>query len=109
AAFLLFLKQEKPLTFGAELTALRHERDFETWVLRRLQNAGLRNVFAAAAVLAACEFPVTRFDELARAHGGSPDDSRRVLVGDKWIERREPLELGGEPIWAVFHDVFADV
>jgi hypothetical protein len=110
AAFLLFLKQERPEEFAAEISALREEPSFEAWIVKRLQNAGLRDLHIVAAMLAACEFPATIFDELAKAHGGVADDLRRVLVADRWIERREPAERSTDgPVWAVFHDIFADV
>jgi hypothetical protein len=111
AAFLLFLRQERPEAFAAEISALRDEPSFEAWIIKRLQNAGLRgNLNVVAAILVACEFPVATFDELAKVHGGLADDLRRVLVADKWIERREAAERGAAgPVWAVFHDVFTDV
>jgi hypothetical protein len=110
AAFLLFLKQERPEKFAGEISALREEPTFEDWIVKRLKNAGLKDIFVPAAMLAACEFPATTFDALANAHGAAPDELRRVLIADKWIERHEAAEGSADgPVWAVFHDVFADV
>ena len=110
AAFLAFLSHEKPHDFAVELSELRQEPNFESWIVRRLQNAGLKEINAAAAILAACDFTVTAFDKLAEAYGGSANDLRRILIADKWIERREPAESReGGPVWAAFHDILADV
>ena len=109
AAFLLFLKRERPDEFAGEISALRAEPNFEAWIVKRLHNSGLTDLNAVAAILAACDFPAAAFDALAAAHGSVTDKLRLVLVADKWIERRESTEssiLG--PFWAVFHDVFAD-
>lgn len=110
AAFLLFLNQDRSGDFALELSELREEEDFGKWIIKRLQKAGITDVFPVAAVLAGCNIPVTVFDDFARSHGASADELRRVLVCDKWIERRAPLLSSTEPpVWALFHDVFADV
>jgi hypothetical protein len=109
AAFLLFLKQNTPDKFESEVSALRQEPRFEEWIVGRLWNAGV-DIFVAAAMLAACEFSDTIFDGLAKAHGADASQLRRVLGDDKWIERREPAEpRPNGPVWAAFHDSFADV
>jgi hypothetical protein len=110
AAFLAFLRHERPDAFAVELSELAQEPDFEAWIIRRLQNAGLKEINAVAAILAACDFRVTAFDDLAEAHSGSAIDLRRILIADKWIERRDPAESSESgPVWAAFHDIFADV
>ncbi|HEX8166600.1 MAG TPA: hypothetical protein VF601_12535 [Beijerinckiaceae bacterium] len=110
AAFLCYLKEVKPEGFAAEIAALRAERDFRTWTLGRLRRAGLSVLLPVAGLLAASPFPVTVFDDLARAHGGDPARLRDVLVADRWLERQEPLgDAPGGAVWATFHDVFADV
>ena len=110
AAFLAFLKHEKPEGFAVELSELTCEPSFEAWIVRRLQNAGLKDISAAAAIFAACEFETKIFSKLAEAHGSTGNGLLRVLVADKWIERREPNESGEDsPLWAAFHDIFADV
>ncbi|MGD9658137.1 MAG: trypsin-like peptidase domain-containing protein, partial [Methylocystis sp.] len=110
AAFLLFLKQQKSGDFAAEISALREEPTFESWIVKRLQNAGLKNLLVIAAILSACEFPATSFNALANAYDADANDLYRVLVTDKWIEHREPIENNADgPVWAVFHDIFTDV
>lgn len=110
AAFLSYLREENPTDFALEVSNLCQAPSFENWIVKRLRNANVTDTFPVANVLAACEFPVSGFDAIVEAAGGRAGELRKVLVADKWIERREqtPIELI-EPVWGVFHDVFADV
>jgi hypothetical protein len=108
AAFLLLLHHDAPDSFAEEVSSLRKCVDFTDWVLRRLRSAGLK-LEPVATILAACPLRVDTFDSLASGVASEAGLLADVLVADHWIERQEPppnTEI--PPIWATFHDVFAD-
>ena len=108
AAFLLLLYRDASGNFKREISSLRESADFTEWVLRRLRNAGL-SLGPVATILAACPLQVDAFDGLAAAAGGDSAQLADVLVADHWIERQEPVAGSATPpVWAAFHDVFAD-
>jgi hypothetical protein len=110
AAFLAWLHARAPRHFQAEVLALAEEQDFARWAIARLRRAGTSDLAPVAALLAASPLPAVRFDAIASSHGGSPNDLRKILPEDGWLEWQDAsADMGTYPEWTTFHDVFADV
>jgi hypothetical protein len=102
AVFLAYLRER-----GREpdLAELLHERDFGSWVARRIQASfGTREIGRDVATLIG-QLP---FDDAVAV--ALPPDSRVLfdrLAADGWIERDDPAG-DGSLVWSSIHDVLAD-
>jgi hypothetical protein len=105
--FAVFMSYLHRSNRGEELTELLGEKDFSSWVAKRLQLTFGEAATTRRLALLMVLFPLS---DKSLHHYDLLDSVAIIerLAADGWIERPSLVETDGQKSWAVAHDVLAD-
>ncbi len=103
----VFLSYLHSLGRDPDLFELLRERDFGTWVAKRIQLSFPQTTIGRELALLVALFPMptTSIGNISKANYGELFDR---LAADGWIEKLPADESYGIETWATIHDVIAD-